>query len=182
MDIETAYNAILNKKAVLIAGSGINYGTKNQFGEDIPLGTSLAKMLYDLAGVTDPENETDLQDASENYIRKHSESELISLLRRKMSIGTPSIASRVIYSLPWLRIYTTNYDNLPMLASESEIDAVTTDSNPNRFTGRGRNLCVYINGFLGSIPPDKLLPSFKLTTESYLSEEGILTSEWGGSA
>lgn len=179
MGMEKLYDAILNGKAILITGSGVNFGSKNIEGEQLPLGQSLAKTLYLLAGVDEPENENDLQDAAENYISKYSEQQLISFLQRKFAIAEISAAAKEIYSLPWLREYTTNYDQMPILAGKDMVVPVTIDSKPIQ-GNNGSRQCVYINGYLGNLNSDKINSSFKLTTSSYLSAEGVLNSRWGG--
>lgn len=177
--LEQAFQAIFDGKALLITGAGANFGTLNIDDEQLPNGPSLAKTLYELAGEDDPEKEDDLQDAAENYIEATSECSLISFLQRKLTIKKPSESGKYLYGLPWLRIYTTNYDNLPLFTEEKEIAPVTIDTRPSRCRDSEKKLCVYINGYLGCLTEQTLLKSFKLTTRSYLSSEGILNSEWG---
>lgn len=180
MELNQVFNAILSGRAILIAGSGINYGSKNINNEQMPLGTSMAEELYNLAGVLDPDDKTDLQDASNYYIEKNSKAELIAFLQNKLSVGEMSDAARQIYSLPWLREYTTNYDQIPILAANNAVIPITIDSRVSQNKKNSKRQCVYINGYLGNLNESKLDSSFKLTTKSYLSSDGMLNSEWGG--
>ncbi len=176
--MEHVFNAIMNGRALLIFGSGMNHGTFNSIGEIIPTGVELAKELYKLSEVDDPENPADLEDAADNYVRQYSEEELIAYLQKKFSIEAPSDAAKTIFSMPWIRMYTTNYDNLPLMASKASIIPVTIDEKPARHIGK-KNVCVYINGYLGKLTTESLNSSFKLTTKSYLSQDNIMNSEWG---
>lgn len=178
MDIVAAIKHIIDGDAVIIMGAGASYGAKNAFGE-LPTGTKLAGILYDECEI-DPEDKNDLQDASQCYLEKFGRDALINKIRSLLSCASFTPAQKTIYSLPWMRYYTTNYDDVPLLAA-SEIKRITpiTLSDDYKSNHNKENICLHINGHIGKLNADTLDREFKLTAVSYLSQDHILTSQWG---
>ena len=178
MDKREIFDEILSGNAVLLTGSGVNVGVKNHEGDDFPVGTELAMLLYKECGIINPDDPNDLQDASQTFLEKKSSSELIGLLKQKYNVGTLSESVKVIYRLPWMRCYTTNYDDVPMLSTDKKMIPVTLNQSTKRYIDNS-NCCVYINGYIGKLDDKTLNAEFKLTAESYLSTDNIVKSQWG---
>lgn len=178
MDIKEIYKEILNGNAVLITGSGANVGVKNHNGDAFPVGSALPELLYKQCGIEDPYNPYDLQDASETFLERKTANELIKLLRQMFNVGELSETVKIIYSMPWMRCYTTNYDEVPLLASDRRLHPVTINQSTKKLIDYGA-CCVYINGYLGRLDEKSLFSEFKLTKTSYLSMNNILGSQWG---
>lgn len=179
MDIEAGIKHILDGNAVIIMGSGASYGAKNASGE-FPSGAVLAKSLYAKLNVT-PEDEYDLQDAAQLYEEQNSASELIREIRSCLNCVSFQPYHVSIYGKPWMRYYTTNYDNVALLAAReagTEITPVTLSAHLKNYREK-QHLCVHINGHIDRLDEKTLHSEFKLTAGSYLSGEYITNSEWG---
>lgn len=178
MELSSAIRHIIDGDAVVIMGSRASYGAKNAFGE-LPSGTKLASLLYEKCGVT-PENPYDLQDASLCYQEKFGADQLITEIRSMLTCASFTSAHETIYSLPWMRYYTTNYDDVALLAAAKKktINPVTLSDN-YKVNHTKDNLCIHINGHIGNLNKSTLDHEFKLTAVSYMSQDHILTSPWG---
>lgn len=170
---------ILNGRAILITGAGAAYGVKNTNGDDFPSGVSLAKHLYKECNI-DPEKEEDLADASETYCELHSDLQLITIIKSLLTIGNNIEDQKFLYSLPWLRCYTTNYDDIPLVSTKDckKIIPVTMNSDFRKYREE-KDLFIYINGYIGNLNENTLRNEFKLTGNSYLAADYILDSQWG---
>lgn len=178
MNIKEIYKEILSGNTVLITGSGANVGVKNHNGDAFPVGSALPELLYKQCGINAPDNPYDLQDASETFLERKTANELIKLLRQTFNVGELSETVKIIYSMPWMRCYTTNYDEVPLLASDRRLLPVTINQSTKKLIAYGA-CCVYINGYLGRLDEKSLFSEFKLTKTSYLSMNNILASQWG---
>lgn len=179
MDLTTAIKHIIDGNAVIIMGAGASYGAKNAFG-DFPSGSKLAEGLYDACNIT-PDDKNDLQDAAQTFEETHSAAELIREIRTRLTCASFTSYHSTIYSQPWRRYYTTNYDDVALLAARAKgvnIFPVTLSSDFSRFYKRDR-LCIHINGYLGNLDETTLHTEFKLTAVSYLSNDYISNSQWG---
>lgn len=179
MELNLGIRHIIDGDAIIIMGAGASYGAKNAFG-DFPSGSRLANELYKKCGIK-PDDENDLQDASQCYEEKFSTSELISEIRTLLTCSSFTESHTTIYSLPWMRYYTTNYDDVALLAAKKNgvtITPVTLTSNLKKYIDYER-LCVHINGHLGHLNETTIHDEFKLTANSYMSQNNILNSEWG---
>lgn len=179
MELDTGIKHVLDGNAIIIMGAGASYGAQNAFG-DFPSGSHLAKELYKKCGIT-PDDENDLQDAAQCYEDQFSTLNLISEIRTLLTCASFTESHTTVYSLPWMRYYTTNYDDVALLAARDNgitIKPVTLSSHLNKYIDQPR-LCIHINGHLGNLNETTIHGEFKLTANSYLSQENILNSEWG---
>ncbi len=179
MDLTTAIKHILDGDSIILMGAGASDGAKNAFG-DFPSGSKLAKDLYDLCKIT-PDDKNDLQDAAQTYEEMHSAMLLIQEIRTRLTCASFLPCHSTIYSQPWRRYYTTNYDDVALLAAKKKgvnILPVTLSTDFNRFYKR-EHLCVHINGHIGNLNEETLHTEFKLTSDSYLSHDYISNSQWG---
>lgn len=176
--MEKIYRNILNGNAILITGSGAHMTVKNHNGENFPSGVNLAKKVYELCGVEAPDNEYDLQDATDTFVEKFSEEMLIKEIKKQLSVANIEDSHRNLYSHNWQRIYTTNYDEVPIIASKNEILPVTLSSKRSSDILL-KKLCVYINGYIGNLNNKTINNEFKLTGKSYMASQSLADSEWG---
>lgn len=179
MDLDIGIKHIIDGDAIIIMGAGASFGAKNAFG-DFPSGSLLAKELYKKCGIT-PDNSNDLQDAAQCYEEQFSVSQLILEIRTLLTCSSFTKSHEAIYSLPWMRYYTTNYDDVALLAAKQNgvtITPVTIASSLKKNMDTDR-LCVHINGHLSRLNESTIHNEFKLTATSYLSQNNILHSEWG---
>lgn len=180
MDLQNVIKNIIDGDAVIIMGSGASIGIRNSQNNPFPSGKLLAARLYEACGEISSDA-YDLADASELYKEKFSSQELISEIRTQLTVGHFEDIHQIVYSLPWIRYYTTNYDDAALFAarkSGKRITPITLSKNFRKFRDY-ENLCVHINGHIGELNEETLRDEFKLTSSSYLSMESIINSQWG---
>ena len=172
-----AIKAMLDGNALLLTGSGAGYGAKNESGLNLPLGTELAELLLTAC---DEYPSKDLRDAADTYEEKFGKDALISCLKNLLNVSEIQEWHKVIYSLPWRRIYTTNYDRIPIIAanqSGKSLIPVTLDFECRKYSDK--NVCVYINGIIDNLNHDTLNNQFKLNSSSWQSSDSFVNSSWG---
>ena len=144
MELIDGIKSILDGDAVVIMGAGASWGAKNAFG-DFPSGSSLACELYKKCGII-PDDEKDLQDAAQCYEEKFSASALISEIRTLLTCASFTESHETIYALPWMRYYTTNYDDVALLAAKKKGVVLT----PVKYSLQGTTQSRYLTG---GVPP-----------------------------
>lgn len=180
MEFNEALSYINLGNCVLFVGSGFSIGATNSKGQDMPKGSELTKLFYDECN--EPSEGGDLQDASNLYIEQFGTIAIVNLLKELFTIKeSKDITSdqKFITSLPWKRVYTTNYDNIVELGYDCSgrkiYPKVLSDSiiNLNDKT----KLCIHLNGYIGRLDGTSLDTEFKLTEQSYTSEN-FMGSDW----
>ncbi|KAF0814505.1 hypothetical protein IGB42_01406 [Andreprevotia sp. IGB-42] len=173
-----ALHHIASRNAILFLGSGFSVSARGINNEEMPTAHDLAQKIATLQGF-DAEN--DLRYASSRYLDEGGDkNSLIKLLRETFSVKGVESHHITIASMPWRRVYTTNYDTCFERAAEQTgkiYDSVDLASNPSEFSARN-NICVHLNGSLKNLNIDTLNNEFKLTNSSYLSPDSFLTSRW----
>ena len=192
--ISDAIEAALDGDAVLITGSGASLGATNKLGKEIPTASGLKDLLLAKCGITDPKSEATLQYAAQKYrsdaeqkYKDTRDEHFINLLKDLFTVDNRGCteSQRTLYSIPWIRCYTTNYDNIPDKASPigAYIRQVDLDDEPPHDSAGSNKkgpYCVCINGMIKNIDSEKLDNIFKLTTGSYQNVSRLQESNWGG--
>lgn len=179
MELIEGIKNIIDGDAVIIMGAGASHGAQNLLGE-FPSGSLLAEKLYKKCGIV-PDDINDLQDAAQCYEEAFSASALVSEIQSLLKCVSVTNSHEIIYSLPWMRYYTTNYDDVALLAAKKNninLTPVTLSSKIKQNLNNNR-LCIHINGYIGNLNETTLHHEFKLTANSYLSQTNILNSPWG---
>lgn len=177
MDLEYAINCTLEGKAILFAGSGFSYGAVNINNEQIKNGSSLTSKIAE-----DCECENDhltLSIISEYYQSKKSVDELINLIKKECKALNVCKYHNNILSLPWKRIYTTNYDTVIEKAAENckkNLTSVVLSDKINDID-INNDICIHINGYVENLNRNTINNEFKLTDTSY-SCESLTGNEW----
>lgn len=179
MTLETSIKNALDGNAILFLGSGASYGAKNINNEILVTGEELAKRIY-------PDC-TDLQQAVDLYLDEKKASnidgelELIDFLKNQFSIKEITESQKIIPSIPWKRIYTTNYDNVvekAYIAAGKNIRSLTITDNPKTVLSMDENICFHINGSIQNLTKTELNTSFKLSDYSY-NTNLFVNDQWG---
>ena len=180
MEYANALSYINLGNCVLFVGSGFSIGAKNISGTSMTTGLGLAKLLYDACD--ESSDGGDLQDASNMFIQKFGTVALVHYLKELFTVKDPTDITydqKFITSLPWKRVYTTNYDNIIELGYEfsgRKIYPKVLSDSINGITDKTK-LCVHLNGYIGSLNDISLDNEFKLTDQSYTSED-FVESDW----
>jgi SIR2-like domain len=168
---------ITTGEAILFTGAGFSVGTKNKDGEEPPMANALSQSIAQLGKF----EATNLQFAADYYIENFDKNKLINLLKIKYSLVSVSDEHKVICSVKWRTIYTTNYDNSIELSAkqvDKSIEKVTLDLDPKVYYQKGKDICVHINGSIESLTAESLNTSFKLSDSSYISSDSFTKSSW----
>ena len=177
MDLTEAIKHAIDGNAVLFVGSGFSFGATSLSGDSPLSGRAFARHLYEAAGVE--AEDSDLSIASQMYVAEFGEARLAQVCREMFTIRAAADHHRKIASLPWQRIYTTNYDDLIEKAAGDTgaiVTSVTPSDPPERFLSSGR-VCLHINGLITRLAVGDLSSNFKLTFESYL-RDALEGSPW----
>lgn len=179
MDIKQAIISALDGEAILFLGSGFSVGAIKTDSTTFKKASELAKSLQTACGIPESEMTGDLGQASEVFQDLKSEHELVDYLINEFTAVDITHAHKIIGSVNWKRIYTTNYDNVIELAYQRNkrlLKSAILSQNPYNFKDKS-NLCVHLNGRVEGLTIEKLNDEFKLTNKSYLTEE-FRKSEW----
>ncbi len=162
--------------SILFVGSGFSLTAKNTTDANIISSRQLTEKLYNAISL---ESDNELSNAVDEYLLHNTESELISLLKSEFSVKEISQEQKDVISIPWKRVYTTNYDDVVEMAyrANNKLASPITLSNKMNEIKDKFNCCIHLNGFIGSLTPDKIKSEFKLSDTSYLAED-FLKSEW----
>ena len=154
MENQEIFNSIISGNAVLITGSGAHLDVKTPHGEPFPSGVHLASQLYNQCDIDHPEAPWDLQDAAETYQEMFSSTDLIQEIKNQLRVGKIEKEHKELYSFKWQRVYTTNYDEVPLIATSQLDHALSlipiTLKTPRSERDLEKNLCIYINGYSAS--------------------------------
>ena len=174
MDFTTAIEHCLDGNAVLFVGAGFSKGAKNRRGSALKTGKGLAEELCRQCGIP----EMDLNYAASWYENQKGEDSLKKLLFDEFLVQSVSSDQIFIGTIPWSRIYTTNYDNVIETVYESnKLQITPVDLRDAVSKVKGDHLCVHINGYIKNIYNDNLRDTLRLTQESY-DADSIVDSEW----
>ena len=177
MTIKEAVELLPYGKCILFTGSGFSFGATNRRKKadgtfmKFRGANDIAMELAESCGFDEPNPKLGI--AAQFYLDKFPKSQLADFLKNEFSVLDISQEHEIIGKIPWLRCYTTNYDEIYELASGRNgrnISPVTM-STPVKNPGGCKNVCVHINGAISRLTPDSLDNEFKLTNRSYRSDD-----------
>lgn len=165
MDLEAAINYALEGEALLFAGSGFSYGAKNINGSSFNVGDGLREVIAKDCGV---DSTRPLSVISEFYISEKSVDELIALIKGEFTSSDIAPWHKKLLSLPWKRIYTTNYDSIIELAAEKNCRKLTPIVLSDKIHDSDiDNACIHLNGHIDHLNRNTINNEFKLIDTSY---------------
>ncbi len=179
MELQTAIEYALMGEAILFLGSGASVGATNQNNQPFPIGRELADRLYQ--GCSDLSQAAELFCDDRESENKDGKQELINFLKTQFRAKTISDYQAQIPSVPWKRIYTTNYDNIVEKAyyeSGKYIRSLATDDSAHKYLSSGDTIYLHINGSIEKLNKETLNNQFKLTDFSY-NTSAFNSNEWG---
>jgi len=166
---------VLAGDAILFLGAGAAKDASTKNGELLPTGKELADFLASECGLGEG---YPLDSIADHFIDEKSETALINKLRKKLNVSKVGGATIALAGLPWLRIWTTNYDD----SFEKALDenkkthfALTTSDDVHNAQGN-KLIVLHINGYLNRIK-QSLTKDFVLTSQSYATQT-FVDSEW----
>jgi hypothetical protein len=180
MNIEEGIELALSGKSILFLGAGFSKDAQNLRGGSFKVGGELAEYLATLAGIEEKQlNKITLDDAAEEYINVHGKDKLIDELHNEFTAKIITASQSQIASIPWRRIYTTNYDDIfeKAYAENGKKLVPVTTGDDIRNIPSGNTLCVHLNGYIDRLDRNTLMSEFKLTETSYLTSS-VENSPW----
>lgn len=176
MELSTGIQRVLDGEAVLFVGAGFSRGAVNIRDTQLKSGVEIADHFASLAGL--PQT-TRLEDAAELYAEDFGVDALMREVQEEFTVKEVLPYHRSVASLPWKRVYTTNYDNVFEVASrleEQRLTPVTIGQNIYKMP-KDHRICVHFNGFVDSLDRTKILDELKLTDSSYVTA-AVSQSQW----
>ncbi len=180
MVLEEAIKFALNGEAILFLGAGFSVGGTNKKGK-LKVGAGLSHAICKELGIPESDN---LTITASRYLYdakcKRSLPEFITFLQEELECVGTSETQDTIISLPWKRIYTTNYDNAVEVSSKKKGIERTSITITNARYEQGRNLeqaIVHINGYVNRLNEKSFFEEFKITDDNY-NRDGLLQSSW----
>lgn len=181
MELQQALKYAMDGDAVLFLGAGFSYGGVNISGGEIKVGKDLSYAICDDLGIVRSDN---LTISSSRYIEdencKKGLEKFIDFLRGELTCIETTSDQDTICALPWIRIYTTNYDNIVELSSKKQGILRESITITNARYSSARNMeqaIVHINGFIGNLDENTFYDEFKITDDNY-NRDGLLQSPW----
>lgn len=164
---------------VLLVGSGFSAAATNASGLPLPTGGGLSKLLHGRLAYTTTTYPLDT--VSREFVRAFGEHELLALLQDRLTAATVTADQQAALTLPWKRVYTTNYDNVLELSHSwgTGTQIINGATQPLSELHPERPAIIHINGRLHGTTLGTLNSSLRLTRASYLSE-AFLASPWFG--
>ena len=179
MDIKEAIRNILNGEAILFTGSGFSAEAEKADGNRLSTAGTLAHELLSECGFSEDEYVNDLGQASEIYETAKGSLALLEFVKREFTAAKLSPSQQFIATLPWFRIYTTNYDNVLEKAWQDagkHLNTVVLSDRQDLYQDK-HTLCVCLNGSVTRLSEEKLTEEVKLTNSSYLTDS-FRSSPW----
>src|SRR6266496_6060257 len=114
MDFESALERALDGESILFLGAGFSLGAINSRLQPFERGGEFANRLAEELGRRIP---ADLQDTAEAFLESRGAAALARQVLESFRATTVMKYHTSVASVPWRRVYTTNYDNVLELAS-----------------------------------------------------------------
>lgn len=163
------FEAILDGTALLFVGAGFSFGSSNIDGRSPMGGRQLAKSLASACAIDET---VELDIAADVFQEDKGVDALISLLSKEYKVKSVASHHTELASAPWIRTYSTNYDDVYEMACKAisrDVQSLTPRMTPEE-AKLSTNDCVHINGFIHDLTKTTIRTSFKLTRTSYLTD------------
>jgi hypothetical protein len=165
----------LDGEAILFVGAGYSLGATNSRLQPFESGAAFANRLASAVGIPTP---ADLQDAAEAFLERRGPAALAKEVLESFRATEVAKYHTLIASVPWRRVYTTNYDNVIETASGKSAHPfrpVTLSEHPGDFD-QNESICVHFNGYVERVN-SSLGDELKLTDSSYIAAS-VEASPW----
>ncbi|WP_338653521.1 SIR2 family protein [Sporosarcina psychrophila] len=180
-EYEKALQYCLNGEAVLMTGAGFSYEIKNNNGEFLGDAKDLVKRLCEKYNVPYESNyslddvATHILEEAKKEANYATSQSLIKLLQDHFQTTSKNINDEhtTIAKINWLRVYTTNYDDVFENAYSKTLgrDIATFNAYDDTSKVAKQKSVVHLNGYIRNLTVEKLNSEFKLTTFSYWQDE-----------
>ncbi len=152
--------------SILFLGAGFSVAAKNIRGDQLPSGDRLKTILAEIVGVD--ENAYNLQTLADEAA---SQTDLYQLLYETFTVNSLSNAQLELLELPWLRIYTTNYDDAVergYLQLKRHLASFNYDESKPRKIAPGA--VIHLHGSISKTTRENALNQLVLNEGSYIRQ------------
>lgn len=167
MQFEEAIHYAVTGDATLFCGAGFSVGARSTAQSEMQVATDLASAI---AAEVDVE-ETDIEEATDLYLSMRTGADLCEFLVPRFSCSKPAAHHVQVASVPWRRIYTTNYDDVIEQAAklaDKHVHATCLSDDPQEIRTTAK-MCLHVNGYIGRLSEETLNNEFKLSSRSNLT-------------
>jgi len=177
MDLDKALEHALNGDAVVFLGAGFSIDAVNGHDEKFKTAAEFAEHLN--AKLKKPlDSASELPDIAEEFLNEYGRSVLNDELIKEFRASRVGDHHVAIANVPWMGIYTTNYDNVFELASSSAgipIKPITLSELPRDYS-HDDSLCIHFNGYVERLTMARG-DEIRLTDTSYVTTS-VEQSPW----
>ena len=117
MNITEALNFANSAESLLFTGAGFSFGAKNASGNQIPLGNTL---IDEIKKKLLKSSNWSLEEAAEELFRSLKADGYTDYLKQQFICNQIAPYHESYAKLPWMRIYTTNFDDVIEKAYEGQ--------------------------------------------------------------
>lgn len=164
-----------SRGSILFLGSGFSRFAKNIRGENLPTGRELRERFAQLLKVEpDAYDLPTLADA----VNADDRISLYDTLYETFTVATLAESQKELLKLPWLRIYTTNYDDsIEMFYQKTRGQVPSFSYNEQKPRKIAHGTVVHLHGMIRNINEDNLLEQLVLNETAYVRQH-FETSLW----
>jgi len=162
--------------SVLFLGAGFSRSATNRIGTSPPVGKSLETELKKLCSLPDDEP-SGIQDLSSFAVS--SNKDLFGLLNNLYTVSEISDVQEEVLSRRWLRIYTTNYDDIVEFfwrKHNLNFGSYTADDVPPSQLRSGS--IIHLHGYIHKCTETDLLKQLVLSHHSYAQQRAVKSPWW----
>ncbi len=163
------------KGSILFLGSGFSTMGKSISGEYLPTGGELKEKFANILNIDGKLH--DLKTISEE-LDSHEDHNLYQILYETFTVKKLDQDQTDILGMPWLRIYTTNFDDSVEFANTSSKRPVNSycydDPKPKRLPD---NSIIHLHGSVGKMTEDNVLRQLVLNETAYVRQH-FESSPW----
>lgn len=173
--LRSAIRQALNGDAILFLGAGAAKDAETESGTPLPTGQELSDILALECGSRPGYS---LDSIAQHFLDVRSETVLINVLRKHLKVSSIGSVLTTLASVPWTRIWTTNYDDaFEKALNERKVPyySLTTAAEVRNAQGN-RLILLHINGALDRLN-QSLTRDFVLTSESYATQ-AFVSTDW----
>lgn len=166
--------AITAEHSVLFLGSGFSLEATNRLGKTPPSGSGLAKAIASLAKVNAAEY--NLADLAE-YCNDVDPNGLLELTGKSFRIVDLSKSQETILAAPWLRIYTTNFDDAAEVGRQRaglQVQSYSFEKDKPKKISDGS--VIHLHGAIRNVTEENVLSQIVLGERAYVGTHLGLSS------
>ena len=179
--LKAALHDAFDGEAILFLGAGFSIGGINKINRPILSAADLSKEMCRFLNLKES---SDIAVISDRFINDPQFGKgidvFIEFLKKQLVCIKTSGVQDLILSIPWRRIYTTNYDNVVEVSSKKQNirrQSITATSPVTKFNDI-ESAIIHMNGFILNLTPKKFFDEFKITEDNYLNID-FMDSYWG---